>query len=296
MAGLALATINVRRFSGWKPTTYRWGVITGQPPQIWERRHQNYLHHKPFMEKGINQLKDKHKGQRMIVVGSGRSIVKHNHADVLRELKRSGDVVITINGAIMLLDPSLIDYHFVYDFSAKKEWTEGRSTRFVTAICAASSPKHISDHFDDRYYFGDFRTLKPELADEHYEKIGELEGSCVSTYSVLHLAWQMGIREVVLIGHDFAWTDNWYQAYERWPMDMCEKLKGFIHQDLNGYPTITDEKLSKNAHLVHASSIFCEEDGMRIINCSEEGILGLSRQARLVDYLKEEVKDGVGTG
>ena len=102
---------------------------------------------------------------------------------------------------------------------------------------------------------------------------------CV-TYSMMHLAWRMGCRKVIFLGHDFAAVGgedhgNWYYADEEFSFPYAQSQQTTCAQDLFDRVTITTPIIVGNCETIMTVCKFCEQDGMVCINASEAGIMAI---------------------
>lgn len=261
------------------------------PPTVADIVRRNSQTHEKVAEHGVKELFGRHTGEICILAGSGRSLLKD--LDTIRGRDRSRVKVIAINHALKPVGPEHVDYYFILDWMSRKEWWKGLDARKVPCVTSSSTPPYVIGAFPLRYYFGGMlAACSDETEDMKQERkwvsFGLLEQGFIASFSAMHLAYKMGFKRIVLSGHDFAYTDMWYHWDEKVTMERAEQLGAYVHQDIYGKMTVSDDKLLRGNHMVNAASILLEESGVECVNASQEGILAMERRADLKDCLGDK--------
>lgn len=257
------------------------------PPTVREVIIENSKAHEAAQDKrGIKELFGTAKGQTCIIAGSGRSLLKDLGA--IRSRDRGRTQVIAVNAAFKALGAENVDIVMAIDWSAKKDWWDGENLDNVKCVLGAACPPNMIEMFKNRYYFAGTLSSAMQDADKSWEKYGSLEQGFIASYTALNLAYKMGFKRVVFVGHDAAYTDMWYHHNEKITPERCEYLESYIHEDINGKMTVTDKRMYQGMQMLNAASILLEEDGVEVVNCSQEGIWASERRCDLVDALDDK--------
>lgn len=271
--------VNIRRFSTIKfelpKGEMQWTAVA--PIVVDSSRTHAAVHLASQEWQGVNALDGAHKGETLIVCGSGRSILKNVH-EIER---RPGVKVLAINGALKALPSGTVDYYFTLDWKGDSSWWSGVDWEAkhpgIKAVLGLPTPPELIPLFSKRYYFpANYVIAEPEKAKEFAERHGFLAESMLATHSICHLAYRMGMKRVILLGHDFACTDLHYQWNVRAKNEHAGNQAWVLTNDMEGYLTATTNQLLANAMVVSATARSMADDGIEVINATEGGLLGLT--------------------
>lgn len=228
--------------------------------------------------RGVNELYGTAKGKTAIIAGSSRAIL-----DVRDSIPPKGDpvhdnlVVFALNAAGVALGADKVDYLFALDYSARIEWYP-EEFRHLPIILSFNCPDLLGTFFKERYYFA---SVLREDADMR-TKYGFLDCGNIASYSCAHMAFKMGVKRIIWVGHEFAYTPDAGRIWNHWnePMTMEWRDKhqvGFA-ADYHGNPVPSDERLAYNARIVAAISYMCGDQGIEVINATGRGLLGIRQE------------------
>ena len=271
--------INIRKFSTIKfdlpQGEMQWNAVA--PIVVDSARAHAAVHLASQEWQGVNALDGAHPGETLIVCGSGRSILKNVH-EIER---RPGVKVLAINGALKALPSDTVDYYFTLDWKGDQSWWSGVDWETkhpgIKAVLGLPTPPELVPLFSRRYYFpANYIIAEPQKSKEFAEEHGFLAESMLATHSVCHLAYRMGIKKVILLGHDFCITDFYYNWERRAKNSDAGNNQWILTEDIKGNLTGTTNQMLGNAMVVSATARAMADDGIDVINASQEGLLGLA--------------------
>ena len=270
------------------------------PPTVSALVKKNYEAVKSKIERGVSEFDDKHNGQIAVICGSGPSLARDIEA--IKGLPRDNIKVIAINSAIRPIFDR-VDYYFLIDWMAKREWWQGLDLSNMPCVLAMACPPYTVDDMPNRFYFtGSLGASMGIEEDKKYQKFGYLESGFVASYSAMHMAYRMGFKRIVFVGHDSAYTNLCYD-YTGFKVGMkmigeatvknktrlsVDYLGTTMCEDMRGNPTLSDSRMRRGMHMLNAGSILLDEIGIPVINASEEGIWSAERRAKLLDCIGPE--------
>lgn len=243
---------------------------------------QNFPHHTQDPNiRGVKELYGTAKGKTMVLCGSGYSLKAVRDRIPPKGSEKHKDlVIVAMNGAMKHLKPEQVDFFAALDWMSPDDWHKGYDTTGIKAILGLTVPEHFRGAFKERYYYAsNLFAVDEALCKEWVEKVGQLDNARCVTYSMMHLAWRMGCRKVIFLGHDFACVgdalSNWYNADTEFNFGYAQNQESQILQDMFNNATITTEIMIGNMETIATACKFCELDGMVCINASEAGIMAL---------------------
>jgi len=223
-----------------------------------------------------------------ILVGAGGSLAKILLQ--LNRLKDVGSVFVTNRGLKAFADTGAkFDYAFMIDaksylFTTQDWW----NCVDKSATCIASTYVHPSVLcFDRQHFFGlscgyvpEWRTACEQSGIDE-KALGALDSGLCALYSNLHLAWKMGAKRIVLLGHDFSLFQN--MKYFDVPFHLRQEAIRMqkepqtfnlsVREDLNQNLVVTQRFLEIQAKAIMAQIFNLVDDGIQVINGTCEGLL-----------------------
>lgn len=233
---------------------------------------RNFAAQEGRIRRGIAEFFGVFPGDTFFVVGSGPSLLRH--AAVLRRMPRAH--VVAINGALKALSPGVAEFYFTLDWLGRSSWLKGVDTTGVKLITSVTTPPEILDRFADAYHFvGMTQARTSELGvNRKYAHLGQLDGGLTGSYAAMHFAYRCGAKRIVLVGQDFACKFGLYHWDEPLPFGIAADRGMTVAEDVfDGLAVLTDYQLRRNADLLKAAAMWCEQDGVEVPNATEGGIL-----------------------
>ena len=262
-------------FNGMKE---HWGYF-GFTPEIEKFVKQNTAGHLAFDDcKTVKELYGSAEGKTAIICGSGRSILQARDL-----IPPKGDpehdnlVVFALNAAGVALGADKVDYLFALDYSSRVEWYP-EEVRSIPIIMSFNCPDLIGEYFKTRHYFA-----SPLREEGHMrEKYGFLDVGNIASYSCAHMAYKMGVKRIIWVGHEFAYIPDEGRIWNHFndPMTSAWQMKhnvGFA-DDINGNPVPCDERLIGNMRIIAAISYMTADQGIEVINATGCGTLGIQQE------------------
>ncbi|MFC1583471.1 6-hydroxymethylpterin diphosphokinase MptE-like protein [Candidatus Neomarinimicrobiota bacterium] len=209
----------------------------------------------------LRSLKDRHKGERCVIIGNGPSL---NRMD-LSLLKH--EITFGLN-RIYLLFPK-IDFTPTY-YASVNEYV---LKQFHHEIRPLAMPKFINWTFRKYFLPGDDSIFIRMLYDPHFSQDitdGFWAGGTV-TYVCMQIAYYMGFKEVILIGVDHSFKE---QGVSNQPIASQQDDINHFHPDYFGKGTVwqlPDYQQTEWAYSM-AKEVF-EHDGRQIVDATVDGKL-----------------------
>ncbi len=240
----------------------------------------------------LHELKNKHKGQRCIIIGNGPSLNQTDFS-LLKDQTTFG-----VNGIFYADDrlPQPLSYYVVEDTKVFEENTEAilEYGRGCGEIILPTLYKENVPNTDEVTFFrmngGFYRKQDPNFCRPRFSTNAAEVLYCGQsvTYINLQLAYWMGFTEVGLIGMDFSYTlppgtvvkGNLYESQEDDPNHFDPRYFGAGKTWKNPYLN----RVAANYEL--AKSMY-EADGRKIYNCTVGGKLEVFERLDLSDFVKE---------
>lgn len=251
----------------------------GFTPQIEEFVKVNTQGHLALGDcRGVKELYGSEGGKTAIICGSSRSILKAK--ELIPDKGTPGHenlVVFALNAAGVALGAEKVDYLFALDYSSRIEWYP-ESLRHLPIVMSFNCPDLIGEFFKERYYFAS--PVREDAAMR--EKFGFLDVGHIASYSAAHMAFKMGVKRIVWVGHEFSYTPDdgrlWNHFNDPLTMDWLARHEINYAPDFKGNPVSTCERLMHNMRIVAAISYMCAEQGIEVINATGQGTLGIQQE------------------
>jgi hypothetical protein len=240
----------------------------------------------------LHELKNKHKGQRCIIIGNGPSL-NQTDFNLLKEQTTFG-----VNGIFYADDrlPQPLSYYVVEDTKVFEENTEAilEYGRGCGEIILPTLYKENVPNPDEVTFFrmngGFYRKQDPNFCRPRFSTDAAEVLYCGQsvTYINLQLAYWMGFTEVGLIGMDFSYTlppgtvvkGNLYESQEDDPNHFDPRYFGAGKTWKNPY-------LNRVAANYELAKAMYEADGRIIYNCTVGGKLEVFERLDLSEFVKE---------
>lgn len=240
----------------------------------------------------LHELKNKHEGQRCIIIGNGPSL-NQTDFNLLKDQTTFG-----VNGIFYADDrlPQPLSYYVVEDTKVFEENTEAilEYGRGCGEIILPTLYKENVPNPDEVTFFrmngGFYRKQDPSFCRPRFSTNAAEVLYCGQsvTYINLQLAYWMGFTEVGLIGMDFSYTlppgtvvkGNLYESQEDDPNHFDPRYFGAGKTWKNPYLN----RVAANYEL--AKSMY-EADGRKIYNCTVGGKLEVFERLDLSDFVKD---------
>lgn len=226
----------------------------------------NVEFNRPNIKHGIKTLYDTVCDKGVIIAGSGPSL----QTEQLKNIDTKKWDIIACNDAYRLLDGQA-KYFFLLEAEANKKWWSKIGSKTTAILCIHSHPEAGTQPWNAKFWFTaqpykDGVPANAELAPE----LGALHEQLNCTMSAFHLAYMMGYKKIVFVGCDFAYTGGKSHVGEQ--AEYREVIYG-NELDVNGGMVLTDKVLSLQARCHEAETYFLERAGVKVINCTEGGIM-----------------------
>jgi glycosyltransferase involved in cell wall biosynthesis len=240
----------------------------------------------------LQALKNKHKGERCIIIGNGPSL-NQTDFNLLKDQTTFG-----VNGIFYADDrlPQPLSYYVVEDTKVFEENTEAilEYGRGCGEIILPTLYKENVPNPDEVTFFrmngGFYRKQDPNFCRPRFSTNAAEVMYCGQsvTYINLQLAYWMGFKEVGLIGMDFSYT-----------LPPGTVVKGHLYESQEDDPNHFDPryfgagKTWKNPYLNRVAANYelaksmYEADGRIIYNCTVGGKLEVFERLDLSDFVKE---------
>jgi hypothetical protein len=243
----------------------------------------------PDIEK-LRALKDKHKGERCIIIGNGPSLNQTDFS-LLTDQSTFG-----VNGIFYADDrlPQPLTYYVVEDTKVFEENTEaileyGRGCGEI--ILPTLYKKSVANPEEVTFFRmngGFYRKQDPNFCRPRFSTNAEEVLFCGQsvTFINLQLAYWMGFSEVALIGMDFSYT-----------LPPGTVVKGHLYESQEDDPNHFDPryfgagKTWKNPYLnrvganYEIAKVMFEADGRKVYNCTVGGKLEVFDRLDLADFV-----------
>ena len=250
----------------------------GFTPKIEEWIKNNTKGHLTFNDcRGVKELYWTGEGKTAIIAGSSRAILDVKDLIPDKGTPEHDDlVVLALNAGGVALGAQKVDYLFTLDYSSRIEWFP-EDLRELPIILSFNCPDLLGTFFKTRYYFASpLREEAPMRA-----KYGFLDCGNIASYTCAHMAFKMGVKRIIWVGHEFSYTPDEGRLWNHWnePMTMewCTKHNLGYAMDFHGNPVPSDERLAYNARIVAAISYMCGDQGIEVINATGKGTLGIQQ-------------------
>ena len=233
----------------------------------------NAKKNRPYVKHTIAELKDKHWGLPIYVVGTGPSLYKN--MDQLRNVKDG--IIIATNNAINILPKDIkIDYYCVVDGRLPKRWWENlpEHRKNVKVISVPLVTHDLVDKFDDEniYWTRFAGSTGPNQCFDEYPELPCLEPGYVVGFTATNAAFYMGGNPIVLVGMDCCLTNGYLHSGDTAKAHILPGEAYQVVTDIYDAPQVTSStyqrgmwKLSASAKLNGGSAWF--------INATEGGCL-----------------------
>lgn len=240
----------------------------------------------------LQQLKNKHKGERCIIIGNGPSL-NQTDLNLLKDQTTFG-----VNGIFYADDrlPQPLSYYVVEDTKVFEENTEAilEYGRGCGEIILPTLYKENVRNPDEVTFFrmngGFYRKQDPNFCRPRFSTDAAEVLYCGQsvTYINLQLAYWMGFTEVALIGMDFSYT-----------LPPGTVVKGHLYESQEDDPNHFDPryfgagKTWKNPYLNRVAANYelakamYESDGRKIYNCTVGGKLEVFERLHLSEFVNE---------
>jgi hypothetical protein len=237
---------------------------------------ENGKANRPHVKRDIVELKDKHWGMPIFVVGTGPSLDKNMHK--LLEIPEDKRIIIATNNAINLLPPELkIDYYMVVDgrLPAEKWWSDCRKD--VKVISVPMVTRKLPEYFDeDEIYWARFAGEDgPNKCFKGYD-LGHLEPGYVCGFSATNAAFWLGGNPIVWVGMDCCIANGLLHAGDTSPAAMRPGEQFQVELDIFDCPQVTTSTYVRGCWKLAAAAILNGRH-RRFVNCTEGGLLGAGR-------------------
>ena len=240
--------------------------------------------HDAHAEHGITELYGKHEGKPVIILGCGPSL--SNALPYVKELReKHGHIVIGANSCMHAGFRHCLDYYSVLCWMTQAWWWRGFETKDLPCITSFHTPLEVIRDFPIRYYYDDTFLDVTANKPESRRKYGTLDGGMTVIYCNLHLAFKMGASRIVFVGMDLAYTN--FMDHKDDPLNW-EKAKGrhpFATRDIHGNTTLTDKNMTAQRDLLKGQTVFVEEEGVSVLNITDNGIFDIGGCMSPGDYL-----------
>lgn len=167
------------------------------------------------VKKSIAELKDRHWGLPVYVVGTGPSLEKNMHE--LRNVKDG--IIIATNNAINILPEDVkIDYYCVVDGRLPERWWKDckRDLSKIKVISVPLVTTKLCEYFDpDNIYWSRFAgKTGPNKCFEQYDDLNDavLEPGYVVGFTSTNAAFWLGGNPIVYVGMDCCFVDGFLHA------------------------------------------------------------------------------------
>lgn len=203
------------------------------------------------VDKYVNSLKDKHKGEKIFIVATGPSLKMED----LKALQEKGITTISLNGVFKIYDKTSWrpDYYVIQDYWLAKKYSEdypdidfGDISK-EGAIWATKVKKYLKTKYNNRVgyvnvnYFDHWWTHYSK----HFKYGNDARCGLYDFYTVvgfaISLADYMGAKEIYLLGVDCNYTSAIKHVGEDGCVMTDKEVKGEIDTEngmLNGYRNI----------------------------------------------------------
>ena len=234
---------------------------------------------RPEIKYGVTELYGKGKGKGVIIAGSGPSL----QSEYLSKLDHPDWDVIACNDAYRLMN-SNADYFMMLEAEANPKWWSkiNKKTKAIFSIYAhADAPK---EKWNAKFWFAAWPPKLDMPSNQEFAHLGRLHEQLNVTISAFHLAYLMGYDPIVFAGCDFAYTNS--EAHQ----DEAAKWRDLIYtyaETVNGGLVLTDAMWALMSKCHEAAAHFVTEKGVKVYNCTENGIMTGVECKKLVDVIGE---------
>jgi len=234
-------------------------------------------------DKNIYRLKDLHKGERAFIIGSGHSL-RVTDLDVLKS-----EITFACNKIYLAFEHTLWrpTYYSVSDKLVAENNKQIINTLCVNKIFVSSVYNYFSNSKDITWLM-DLGQPNYHSSDKFKFSSDLLRGvyhGWTITYTMLQMAFYMGIKEVYLLGIDY-YYDLPMSSKNDEKILVCE---GEINHFHNNYRTRGEKwsfpELDKQYKAFSAADIFFKNSGRNIINTSEGTKLDLFPKYDLSSFI-----------
>lgn len=229
---------------------------------IWDLYKQEPL----FQHPELAELKDKHKGKRIFVIGNGPSL----RMEDLDKLHEEGEICIAANKIFRAYDKTKFraDYLCFSDYRVINDCKEDIPSLEGKVIVADNYHLGINEyiegvqyvHMVGEEYYPNYPRFSEDLT------TGVYLGYSVTYDIALQLAAYMGAKEIYLLGIDFSFSNN-----------VTDKNNYFIQgyykvSEKESYKAVVFER-DKIQKAYEAAERYSKENGFRIYNATRGGML-----------------------
>lgn len=230
---------------------------------------------RPHVRHTLAELKDKHWGLPIFVVGSGPSLAKN--MDMLRDNKHG--IIIATNDTINLLPEDIkIDYYCVVDGRLPERWWADckRDTKDIKLLSVPLVTPKVWEYFDDeKIYWGRFAGA--EGPNRCFEDYGDLNTSVVEPgyvvgFTATNMAFWMGGNPIVFVGMDCCLQDGFLHAGDNAKMRWLPQERYVVAKDMYGTPCVTSGTYLRGMWKISAAAKL-NAVHRHFVNATEGGIL-----------------------
>lgn len=228
-----------------------------------------------------------------ILVAAGPSLNKN-----IEELKKAKGkaFIVAVDTAIKpLIKAGVIpDMFFIVDATKPVELVQCEEARNIPLVTTLNAAYEVLDyHTGMKFFFNEGYFFAETIFDKSGKQMGSVaSGGSVAT-SVFSLMYKLGLKRIILVGQDLAYTDNKSHA------DGSFEEKASVH-DTSGFimvegnyeekvPTRTDFKLFLDWYNYYIKGCAEHTEGFRVINATEGGAkIENTEIMSLKDAIKQE--------
>jgi len=267
---------------------------------------QNTVANLGIMGRTLNRLP---RAETVYCVGSGPALMRNWHW--LEKVKgKPGVQIIGCNELLQYLPAGLLDYYMAMDWACPERWVDkydlSRTTAIFGPYVTPSFPKY--DWKDVLWFRMGYRNDLNEMVSSKRPDLTIINPLYGVGTAELEVAWHMRPKNIVLVGHSYAYDRIDGVIYEHINEPLTENrwegaLRGVNHYfttDIFGKPIVTDYHILITAMMCLTCCQMLADAGIRVINATEGGILksnpelpayrnrpSFPEPARLEDVVKE---------
>jgi len=234
------------------------------------------------------------------LVASGPSL--ESNVPALLDIKRG--VKVAVNWTLawcaeMGFGPDLFDYFACIDYHIKPlEHQEYPNVVGVFDVVVNPSVPRLG--FKDRLWFtSDAQDGNPAAMKAQAENVGlpEYDAGLNVTFSILQWAiFALGAKTVVLVGADCALTYGRFHCGTWAKYDFWHPAEFTVLPDIYGRPVVSVKNLVDVADWTLGAFYFMRENGIRVINATEGGLLSQHCELKPLEETVAELNEGDGDG
>ncbi|WP_028242870.1 6-hydroxymethylpterin diphosphokinase MptE-like protein [Pseudobutyrivibrio ruminis] len=216
-----------------------------------------------YRNEKLKELKDKHKGKRMFIIGLGPSL----NTEDLEVLRMHNEISISMNAIYRIFENTewRPDYYVISDTNFILEkfdyYTKVDVDNFIIGdTCGNYIANKLENELGDRYYkLHEYRDWSRDKLPDYSENLVNGAVACGSvTYTCIQLATYLGAKEIFLLGMDNSVKNNKGDKYAHFFKEDKLESKFFGSYVYNAY---------------ERAKIYALEKGIKIYNASRGGEL-----------------------